>query len=567
LEPLLKAGHVNSSRMNIIEHIQRNKSRYAMIMISAIVLALSTKGITDESNIAMNGDMQKYLMNGAFFHDLIMDLPFTDPMGYAYKYFARYPAISLGHHPILLGLTEVPFYSFFGVSVFSARLTIVFFMLVAAIAWFLLVKQVYDETIACLSSLLFITTPYIVEYSRIVMTEIPTLALIIVTIYFFYRYIESDNEKYIFASAVSLSLSVYSKYAAIFLFPVLLFYFLIRKGLLKLVKKEVLISCLLMGLLLLPLVFITLKFSHSNLEESIKWTSSALSLKNAPTSNVQSNKFLFYVNALWKHHITIPVLVLSIISIVVSLYKRDRKTIMFFLWLVVFYLMVTNVGWKLPRYGVFWIPVYCLFAATTIKFYQSPVWKKVIATAIIIICGYQFSVSFQMKPAYAIGYEDAAQYVVDNKRGESILYSSRYDTGYFIFFMRKHNPDNDMIVLRADKILATSKMNRLVNNRIDNRADVYDILKKYGVRYVIIGDKGYVGTAIRWLQEEVETDEFILRKEIVLQSNERKINNMPLAIYEYKGYSQPKKGEILDMQIPLMGDSIQVLFEDLLSVK
>ena len=36
---------------------------------------------------------------------------------YAQHYFARYPALSLGHHPILLPVTLVPFYAIFGVSV------------------------------------------------------------------------------------------------------------------------------------------------------------------------------------------------------------------------------------------------------------------------------------------------------------------------------------------------------------------------------------------------------------------------------------------------------------------
>ena len=142
--------------MNPAEHIHRNRTRYYLFLICTIVLVLSTKGIMDEGNIAMNGDMQKYLMNGAFFYDFISDMTFADPLGYAYKYFARYPALSLGHHPILLGIAEMPFYGLFGVSVFSARLTIVFFMLLGAAAWFFLVRSVYDETTAFLSSLLFI---------------------------------------------------------------------------------------------------------------------------------------------------------------------------------------------------------------------------------------------------------------------------------------------------------------------------------------------------------------------------------------------------------------------------
>ena len=123
------------------------------------------------------------MMNGVYFYDPIKDLPLTNPIEYTLQYFARYPALSFGHHPLLLGVAEVPFYTIFGVSVFSARLTIVFFMALAGTMWFLLIRAIYDENVTFLSSL-FITTPFIADFSRVVMTEIPTLALIIVATYY-----------------------------------------------------------------------------------------------------------------------------------------------------------------------------------------------------------------------------------------------------------------------------------------------------------------------------------------------------------------------------------------------
>jgi 4-amino-4-deoxy-L-arabinose transferase-like glycosyltransferase len=169
--------------MKLREHFNRQRGRYYLILICTLVFILSTKGITDEGTVSMNGDMPKYLMNGAFFYDLVRDMPSSDLMGYAYRYFARYPALSLGHHPLLLGIAEVPFYYLFGISVFSARLTIVFFALLGIISWFLLIRSIYSDNIALLSSLLFITSPMIVRLSWEVMSEIPTLSLVITATY------------------------------------------------------------------------------------------------------------------------------------------------------------------------------------------------------------------------------------------------------------------------------------------------------------------------------------------------------------------------------------------------
>jgi hypothetical protein len=545
--------------MNFIEHVKRNRFRYYITLICTIVLILSAKGIWDESVISMHGDMPRYLMNGAFFYDLIRDLAFKDPLGYAYRYYARYPALSLGHHPLLLGLAEVPFYSVFGISVFSGRLTIVFFQLLAAIFLFLLVKSVYDETIAFFSSLLFVTTPYIVEFSRIVMSEIPTLALLITAAYFFYQYCESDKNKYIVASAVSLSLSIYSKHIAVFMIPVFLFYLLVRRGPRSLLKREVIFSCLICALLLVPFVLITLKFSRANLN----FVTTALSSKPSSFVVPLSNRFYYYVNTIWERHLTLPVFILSLVSIPVHIYRRDRRTIIFFLWIICLGIMVGSLGWRGSRYAIYWIPAFCLFAALTFNYFQTRSWRVAVAAVLLVITGYQFVVTFQKKIDFTDGYEKAAIYIINNKKAGTILYSGIIDTGYFIFFLRKHQTDRDLIILRADKMLATSKMNWIIDNKIKTRDEIYDILKNWGVRYVVIEDVESPSHSLEWLRQEVKSDKFILRKMITLKSNKRKTDNVPLSIYEFKEYASPKAGQRLHMDIPLMGDSIDVPFDSL----
>ncbi len=102
------------------------KSVIYIAILCTVTILLSTKGITDEGTVSLQGDSPRHMMNGVFFYDLIRDFPFSNPIEYTYQYFARYPALSLGHHPVLLAVAEVPFYAIFGVSVFSARLTIFF---------------------------------------------------------------------------------------------------------------------------------------------------------------------------------------------------------------------------------------------------------------------------------------------------------------------------------------------------------------------------------------------------------------------------------------------------------
>ena len=203
---------------------------------------------------------------------------------------------------------------------------------------------------------------------------------------------------------------------------------------------------------------------------------------------------------------------------------------------------MTYLGITRPRDSIYWIPAFSLFAATSVNFFQYRSWKILASTILIIVAGYQFAIAYKMEPGYVDGYEEAAKYVVEHRKGESVLYQEIEDTGYFIFFVRKHDPGQDLIVLRTDKILATSKMYSVVKERINSREQIYEILQKYGVGYVVLEDKKSESQALEWLREEVKTDNFILRKKVILRSSYQEVNNVPLAIYEYKDYTPQKKG-------------------------
>jgi hypothetical protein len=174
-------------------------------------------------------------------------------------------------------------------------------------------------------------------------------------------------------------------------------------------------------------------------------------------------------------------------------------------------------------------------------------------------------VAFKNEPEYVRGYEEIAQYVVENKKGACVLYSSFYDTGYFVYFIRKHDHDRNLIILRADKILATSNMRYIVEERISDPKEIYEILNKFGIFYVVVNDFRTESQSLEWLRQEVKSDNFILRKQIKLSSNSPRVNNILLSVYEYKNYSPPSPDTMINMNIPLINDSIGVPLNHLIS--
>lgn len=61
-------------------------------------------------------DAARHALNAAFVTDLLRDLPWQDPAGYAYRYYAQYPALTILFYPPLLYALTAPFYALFGVS-------------------------------------------------------------------------------------------------------------------------------------------------------------------------------------------------------------------------------------------------------------------------------------------------------------------------------------------------------------------------------------------------------------------------------------------------------------------
>jgi hypothetical protein len=61
-------------------------------------------------------DSPRHALNGVFVMDLLRDLPLGDPAGYAYRYDAQYPALTILFYPPLFYALSAPFYALLGVS-------------------------------------------------------------------------------------------------------------------------------------------------------------------------------------------------------------------------------------------------------------------------------------------------------------------------------------------------------------------------------------------------------------------------------------------------------------------
>ena len=525
-----------------------------LLAVCVLAIVVNATNIFDDEVISLEGDMPRYLMNGAYLLDALRDLPLRDFFEYSTAYYAQYPALSLGHHPPLTSASEVPLYAIFGISVFSGKLTILCFMLLGSIMWYRLIQSLYGEHIAFLSTLLFITTPFIVEHSRVVMSEIPALALLITASYFFQQYLIGEKRKHLILFAISFALSVYAKQTAIILGLAFAWSFLSTKGIQKVFTPDILWSGVAFGIAMIPITVMTLGFSPSNIYQ----------VTSSPMEHVLEQDALFrYAKIVWSHHLTPPVLIFSLVGMTLGLWKRDRRCYFFLTWIIVFYVVMTYLGTGMARFTIFWIPAFCLFPASLATIFPSRSWKMGMATIVLLISGGQAVMAYDLESSFARGYKEAAQYVVDNKKGTAVLYNAHIDTGYFIFYIRALDADRKMIVLLAEKLLVTSFLNGVIDDRIQSKDGIYKVLKDYGVCQVVLEDKPSKSRSIEWLREEVNTDRFFLKKTIPILTNDKRLHGVALKIYEYKSCGPPNPEATLEMDLPLIKRSIKVRYDNL----
>ncbi|HYN08750.1 MAG TPA: glycosyltransferase family 39 protein [Vicinamibacterales bacterium] len=531
----------------------------AMLIVAA---GLGSRGILSEGSVSLQGDMPRYMMNGAFLADFLLSGEAWTPheiFRFAERYYAQYPALSLGHHPPLLPAVLASVYAVVGISVFWSRVTILVFFVVAAWAMFSMTRRLYDERVAVWATLLFVTNPAVTSYGQVVLSEMPMLTLVLLAMDALGRFSESGRARHYAWFVIAAVASLYAKQLAIFMVPAYLVYLLMYSGWRRLIKRDVLGLTLLGLLASLPMAAITFILSPENVAV-VRFISST------------GRGLMFAQSLLWTilgAQLTVPIFLLVLAGVVLSIVRRDRRILVGLAWtLGVLAAVVYLTGRSGPeRYAMVAVPGYFLCAAAVCAAARSKRARWTAAAVLGAAVIYQVWLGRNVRPHGAEGYEAAAQYVLSHGESPTILFSGPVDTGYFVFFVRKHDPRAQHIVLRADKIFTTSRMSRSsVEDRINDRHEIYVLLRRYGTRFVVIEDRTSDSHVLEWLREELKTERFIERHRIPVGTSDRRLRGVSLAIYEYRDTQPPDPAAELELHVPLVGRQVRVPLAELIDI-
>lgn len=500
-------------------------------------------------------DADRLLMDGVFLLDFLRALPFDRVIEFTKAYYAQYPALSIGYRPPFFPFIEALFNAVFGINTWSSRLAILAFALPGLAAWYALVARIYTREVAFWACALLITTPFLVQWGWYTMGEIPLLAMAMMTLYFFYRFSETQAAKYIYLTAIFFCLTAWTKQTAVYLAAFFFFYLLYRRQLLSFLRsRQSWIAIAIAALLLLPLAAITLWLGDLNVQQSVGSTEAS-----GTPSRLSVANWLAHWHSLTAYHFNWPTLALSAVGLLLALYKRDDRAVFFALLILVTYLFFSLLAGKNPRYPFFWMPAFTVFAALALVYFKQPLARVLWTIALLAVVSFNVYESWRKQPQYATGYDTAARFVLEHSKSPTVFFDG-YNNGYFTYFMRAADPAQTMYVLRGDKLLTSSAINNNIWLEVHARdeADIERMLKEYGIELVVLESRDVSGIPIHQkLRTLVTGDRFELLARIPVESNREPLQAQTLDIYRYR-HAQAMTASHLTLKLPVVGQTIQV---------
>ncbi|HUU34906.1 MAG TPA: glycosyltransferase family 39 protein, partial [Vicinamibacterales bacterium] len=544
--------------------VARGRARLLLCACAALALLLGGVRFGDESYVSLQGDMPRHLMNGVFFRDALYDLPFGsigEAAEYARYYYARYPALSIGHHPFLIALAEAPLYAVFGVSVTTARVVSLTFFVIGVLYLYKLVSELFDPWAGAAAAAVYASSAQLVDLAQAVMTETSALALLVVAAYYSHRFAVTGRSRAIVMATLLAAGSVWAKQLAVVALPGLVVHVWWRVGWRRLLRADVVGATLLSAVVVAPLVPITLMLSPFNVGHAV----------GAAMSINQAGRLAYTAGLLgeaFRMHFSWPVLALSAAGFVLLLVRRPALALTVLVWVASTLVFVGVVGNQdAVRYSIYWIPPLALCFGALASRAVGPR-SVVVGVLLLVAIATQVAASSTIRQAGAHGYEEAAEYVVANPRGSTVMFAGDVDTGFFTFFVRKHDSARAAIVIRADKVLTTSMMDKVAaEDRISDPAQIADIVRRFGVGYVVVEDRPSASKVQNWLLDDLKSARYVERLRVPTGSTDPRLRNISVVVYEVSGATSAAADARLEIKLPLVSQQIDISLSDLIARK
>jgi 4-amino-4-deoxy-L-arabinose transferase-like glycosyltransferase len=428
-------------------------------------------------------DAGSHALNGALIHDFIASGNFTNAYAFAVDYYSRYPALTLGIYPPFFPVVEAAVFAVTGFSQFAAQLTVSLFSVLLAFFLYQLMRTAAPSLLAATAVLVLFSMPGVLLWSRQVMLEIPTCALLTGSAYFLIRYLRDSRISQLIFAILSFAAAVYTKQTAGFAivpFTIAIIWF---RGFTVLRERNFWIAAALAIILIMPLALFTVVVASHNI--------------NVATSGVGEERMLGSETLFW-YAVNLPE-VTGILPIVAALgylvtsavrgwgSPRERLICgLMILWFIGDYVFISVIAHREERYALFLtVPV----AILAVFFLARLLPERLALPVALLLAVAAFAAAIVTQPVPRIdGYKQVAQFVVQELPKGGVVLFHGHRSANFVLALREIGSDDPIRVLRAEKYLVNYQpgTSLILSDRNASTADIDRLIDRYGIEYVVL---------------------------------------------------------------------------------
>ena len=527
---------------------ERRVSRLALLGLVVLTVILIGRGIS--AGGFRFSDASRHAMDGVFIHDFVADMPesLLHPMDYTMGYYAQYPSLGIVlYYPPLFAMVEAVFYALFGISPFTARLTVLVFAVIGVVTMYKLLREITSTAAATLCTAMFVCLPSVVFWSRQVMLEMPTTAMILAAAYYCHRYVEHGHRRSALWTGLLVVAAVMTKQTAAFLVPAFGLYLLVRRRWGYFKHWQLWAALAIIAAVLVPYFIISFHYA--------KYLTTHV---GGGSASVIRTKALYVLEG-WAQLLSLPGLIAltssALVCVVWELFRpRARATWLLASLFILFFVQSVYVRAGGERYPILIMPVLVSFGGLLL-------WRigllryKVVTAAVgagVLVVG---AIAYAQHIPFRRGHADAARQLVARSRGAPfVLFEGDWD-GDTIFFVRQNDPDRRLYVLRGSKMLYSYASFRNIGYRdlITSKEGLRELFQDFGIAVVAVEERMMVDTDPgRLLRETLKSDEdkFTQVAACPVFAPRTRMDRTSILVYAIKDSGKPRAESL---QIPLVG--------------
>ena len=393
-----------------------------------------------------NGDEPRHVMTGVFVHDAAREWrdSLRDPRGYAERYYAARPALGLLVWPPLFYAAEGAAMLALGPNYFAARLALTLFALWA----FWEARKLYRFTIgdefSTVALALFACAPLVVEYSRFVMLEVPTLAFVLAAINNFEAYLTERRARAALLACLFAACATLTRFDGMVVGTYFLTRLVATRRWAVLTDRPVVIGVVIALVMTVPYYAMT-----------VYYYSGGMTTAAASGTSEESTGFLQLAN-FWLYPAFVPgqvgwvTLFAALVGLAVA--ARGRAAPLTAL-VVATYVTFVPLAEPEPRHAIYWVPALCGFAALGLRLFAARRGRDWGCAAVFLAVAATGYWATWEQAWFVRGYAEAAEFTLANRTDNRPVLFDGVLTANFVYQISRLDPGRTVPVLRGDKLL------------------------------------------------------------------------------------------------------------------